>query len=42
MVILLILMYSHVTIEIARLRESQLTKLTLIGLFAAVNAHVLG
>ena len=42
LLVLLILMDTHVTIEIARLGETQLTELTLIGLLAAVHTHVLG
>ena len=39
---LLILVDAHVAIQVARLREAQLTQLTLVGLFAAVHAHMLG
>ena len=42
LVILLILMDPHVTIEVARLRESELTQLTLVGLLTAMNPHMFG
>ena len=40
--LLLVLMDAHVAVQVARLRESELTKLALVRLFATVHSHVLG
>ena len=35
-------MYSHVTIQISALAESKMTQMTLVWLFATVNAKMFG
>ena len=40
--LLLVLVDAHVAIEIARLRESELTQLTLVRFLPTVHSHVLG